>query len=253
MSVAVHRLVAALSSALARFPSRHSLRPAVWLTPLLMLGTLVASQPAAAHPHGWVDLRVTLRLDDQGRAVAMRQYWLLDPFYSLTLRQELAALEDDTSMEQRLDVLGSEILANLSQFDYYTHVTLDGEPVALGKATRQTTWLKGERVAFQMELPLAEPVAMAGHTLSYRIYDPTYYIEILHDPDAIAVQQGLVVSGLEGQDSALSCTPGITPADPDPSKVAEASMLDINATAPMDIGQYFAEVGSVSCEVADEQ
>lgn len=253
MSVAVHRLVAALSSALARFSFRHARRSRGWQVALLMMGSLVAAQPAAAHPHGWVDLRVTLRLDDQGRAVAMRQYWLLDPFYSLTLRQELAAVEDDTSMEQRLDLLGSEILANLSQFDYYTHVTLDGEPVALGEATRQTTWLKGERVAFQMELPLAEPVPMDGHTLRYRIYDPTYYIEILHDPDAVAVKEGLVVSGLAGQDSALHCTSGITPADPDPSKVAEASMLDINATAPMDLGQYFAEVGSVSCEVSDEQ
>lgn len=136
MSVAVHRLVAALSSALARFSFRHARRPKGWQVALLMMGSLVAAQPAAAHPHGWVDLRVTLRLDDQGRAVAMRQYWLLDPFYSLTLRQELAAVEDDTSMEQRLDLLGSEILANLSQFDYYTHVTLDGEPVALGEATR---------------------------------------------------------------------------------------------------------------------
>lgn len=220
------------------------------LLPLLTMSLLSVSQPAAAHPHGWVDLRVTLRLDDQGRAVALRQYWLLDPFYSLTLRQELAALEDDSSMEQRLDALGNEILANLSQFEYYTHVTLDNAPVALGKANNQTTWLKGERVAFQMELPLAKPVPMAGHTLSYRIYDPTYYIEILHDSDAIAVKEGLVVSGLESQTSPLSCTPGIKPADPDPEKVAEASMLDINATAPMDLGQYFAEIGSVRCEAA---
>ena len=217
---------------------------------MLAIASLMVSQPALAHPHGWVDLRVTLRLDDQGRAVALRQYWLLDPFYSLTLRQELAALQDDTSMEQRLDALGSEILANLSQFDYYTHVQRDGAPVALGEATRQTTWLKGERVAFQMELPLAEPVQMAGHTLSYRIYDPTYYIEILHDPDAIAVQEGLVIKGLSSQQVPMDCTAKIAKADPDPQKVAEASMLDINATAPMDLGQYFADVGSVHCEAS---
>lgn len=216
--------------------SRLSRRTVPWL---MILGGLPAT--ALAHPHGWVDYRVTLLFDDQGRITALEQAWKMDPFYSLTLTEELARAEGNESMEERLDLLGQEIAQNLRQENYLTHVFHDGEAVALGELNDYTTRLEEQRLTFNFVISLAEPISPKEAPVTWQIYDDTYYIEFLYDEDT---NEPITLRNAPG-----ACASRVIAADPDPQKVADAAALDRDAEAPSGLGRFFAETGEVSCPV----
>ncbi|MBB3230977.1 DUF1007 family protein [Halomonas stenophila] len=200
-------------------------------------------RPSPAHPHGWVDVTVRVQMDERGRVEALQQRWRLDPFYSQLLLEELRAAQGEASMEARLDQLGVEIRHNLSPQHYFTHVTRDGEAVALGEVDEFTTLERDGRVVLMFRLPLAEPLPLDQAAMRYRIYDPTYYIEVLHEADDEAPRpDALRVTGAD-------CATRIMAADPDPAKVAEAATLDRTEQAPEGLGRFFAETGEVRCDL----
>lgn len=206
---------------------------------LVLLGLPLSAQ---AHPHGWIDLSVRLILDDQGRLEALHQRWRMDPFYSLVLLEELSRAQGDEPLEARLDQLGLEIRNTLAPQGYFTELSHGGEALALGEVSEYTVMERGGRVEFIFLLPLTEPRPLGGETLRYRIYDPTYYIEVVHEADRDAPREdALVISG------EAPCEARILPADPDPAKVAQAARLDITDEAPDGLGRYFAETGEIQC------
>ncbi|PSJ21924.1 DUF1007 domain-containing protein [Halomonas sp. ND22Bw] len=196
----------------------------------------------AAHPHGWVDVSVKVITDTQGRAEALQQRWRLDPFYSQLLMEELRAAQGDEPMAARLDQLGVEIRNTLAPKRYFTHVTRAGQPVELGDVDDFTTLARGGRVELMFRLPLANPLPLDESPVRYRIYDPTYYLEVVHEadgdtprPDALTVEED-------------GCRTRIIAADPDPAKVAEAAMLDRGEQAEEGLGRFFAETGEIRCD-----
>ncbi|ATJ83726.1 DUF1007 family protein [Halomonas beimenensis] len=210
----------------------------------LCLASVLSLWPLAspAHPHGWVDVSVRVLMDEHGRVEALQQRWRLDPFYSQLVLEELRAASGEAPMEARLDQLGVEIRHNLSPQHYFTHVTHDGEAVALGEVDDFTTLARDGRVVLMFRLPLAEPLPLEQAAMHYRIYDPTYYLEVLHEAEGETPRpDALRVTGAD-------CTTRIMAADPDPARVAEAARLDRTEQAPEGLGRFFAETGEVRCD-----
>ncbi|PMR67049.1 DUF1007 family protein [Halomonas heilongjiangensis] len=208
---------------------------------LLALGLSLAA-PVQAHPHGWIDLRMRLVFDDDGRLEALHQSWRMDPFYSLVVLEELGQAAGEGGLEAGLDQLGVEIRDNLAPQGYFTELRLDDEKVALGEVDEYTVMERDGRVEFVFLLPLAEPLALGGETLRYQVFDPSYYIEVVHEEeeDGEPLDDALVVSGRE-------CVTGVIPPDPDPERVMEAAMLDVTDEAEPGLGRHFAETGEVTC------
>ncbi|WP_447527740.1 DUF1007 family protein [Vreelandella sp. TE19] len=218
-----------------------------WATRPARLGALaftlsvLASPGAQAHPHGWIDLSVNVLTDEQGRATALSQTWRMDPFYSLIVFDELSRVED-ASFEEGLDQLGQDIRENLEAQGYFTELWVDGEPQALGEVSEYTTLKRNERLVYMFTLPLAEPVALDGALLEYQIFDPTYYIEVVHEEqNGAPAESALALAG------ELSCDLSVTPADPDPELVLQAALLDKGEQGEPDLGRFFAETGHVNC------
>ncbi|WNL38467.1 DUF1007 family protein [Halomonas sp. PAMB 3232] len=209
---------------------------------LLAAGSLLLASGAQAHPHGWIDLSVTVVTDEQGRVTAFDQIWRMDPFYSLIVFDELRNVADAT-FEEGLDQLGQDIRDNLSAQHYFTRAWLDGEPLALGEVSEYTTYERDSRLVYMFSLPLAEPVALDGARLEYQIYDPTYYIEVVHEEqDGAPAESALTLAGDE-----TSCALGVTQANPDPELVLQAALLDKGDQGEPELGRYFAETGHIDC------
>ncbi|MFO8046868.1 MAG: DUF1007 family protein [Halomonas sp.] len=203
---------------------------------------LTMSALAHAHPHGWIDLRMRLVVDDQGHLTGLHQSWRMDPFYSLVVLEELGQAGGDSGLDAALDQLGSEIRDNLVPYGYYTELTLAGETLSFDQVNDYTVLERGGRVEFIFLLPLAEPQPLAGQTLHYQVFDPTYYIEMVHEEEnREPADDALQVGG------ALTCETRIQPADPDPDKVMQAAMLDVDDAAEPGLGRHFAETGEVTC------
>ncbi len=208
-------------------------------------GLLVTTSNAEAHPHGWVDISVEGLFDAQGNLTALRQRWRMDPFYSQVVMEDMSRVAGDSSMAERLDALGLEIRNNLATQDNLTHITRDGEPVAQAAVDDTNTEYRDDRLIFSFVLPLAEPQPMAGHTLHYRIFDSTYYIEMVHEANEDGSQP--LPEALTLDDAPAGCTTHIAKADPDPAKVMEAAMLDRTEQGEPNLGRFFAETGAITC------
>ena len=144
------------------------------LLPLLLFGC----NSVAAHPHSWIDMVTQLHIDQQQRLTRLQLSWLFDEFYSATILDDAKA--KGHSVEQELALFGQETLANLATENYLTRMTLEGRKVHFGQGTQARATLLNGQIRFDYQLPLQEPLPLAGKRLQFAIYDSTYYVEMLH-------------------------------------------------------------------------
>jgi ABC-type uncharacterized transport system substrate-binding protein len=214
-------------------------RPALgrlWLVALLWCGLLSS---ASAHPHAWIDLDIVLEANASDEVIALTQTWMLDPTYSRYLYDDAMEQFEGAEPEERLARLGQEILDNLAEYDWYTELYADDRRVrAEPDASAPEMVMQGNRLHLRFRLVLAEAVPVRVHTLRYAIYDPTYFVELLHDtqsPPRLALHAG-------------PCRLDVRKPRPDPVVVARALALDFNETGSADLGRHFAEQVTAHCD-----
>jgi ABC-type uncharacterized transport system substrate-binding protein len=206
---------------------------------VLFLAGLLFS-PAQAHPHAWIDLRVAVVFDEAGHITALRQVWRIDPFYSLVLIEEMATDARGDTPEEKLADIGNRMIENLTPYHYFTEVS-HGEQRLQGFTVRDHGLVNAAgRLELGFTLVLPAPVNPETTPLTYAVFDPSYYIEILHDPDASVALEG----------ASERCGLQIRQPRPDPVVVARAAALDANQTGEPDLGRHFTEHGEVRCDPA---
>lgn len=195
--------------------------------------SLAAPSSATAHPHAWIDLRTSVVLDADGRAVAIEQRWSFDPLYSALL------IDDLGTTAQALRVHGTDMLGRLRAYDYYTEVRIDGKIQAPGTVHEFTSGVQSDRYWIRFVMPLGAPVDPTTHRLSYSVFDPTYYIEILH-PKGGKVE---LVGTKPGR-----CVARIDPPKPAADDILRARSLAVDSRPDNSLGALFAERVEVGCE-----
>lgn len=204
----------------------------------LLLALVFFSGSLQAHPHVWIDLRVSPQVNDQGEVTALRQAWRFDPFYSLVLIEELERGGPKDELEQRLDELALEVVRNLQKFEFFTRMRLEGKRQSFAQVVDYNLMQVGRRIEFSFVLPLQEPVALKGQQLHYQVYDPSYYIEILHLPGR----------GLDKEALPEVCKMELQEPNPSSDLIEKALALDENEVPedPM-LGEHFAETVYLDC------
>ena len=188
--------------------------------------------PAAAHPHVWIDLRGTVVLDAKGHVTAIEQEWLFDPFYTVF------ATEGLSGAEEALTSLASENLKNLRSHDYFTEVRVGGAKAPLGTVSEFESELRDGRLWMRFVVPLVTAIDPAKQAITYAVFDPTYYIEILHLEDDVVAFRGADGAGCSGL---------IVPPAPTMDAVMLAQAMDRDAKPDTALGGVFAERVKVSC------
>ena len=196
------------------------------------------SSPARAHPHAWIDLRSTVVLDAAGRVTAIEQHWLFDPFYTVFATEGLPGAA--ATRADALTRLARSNLQNLRSYDYFTEVRAGGAKVALGTVSEVESELREGQLWMRFVVPLAAPVDPTEQALTFAVFDPTYYIEILH-------LQGDVVAFRGGGGEAAGCSGRIVPPNPTIDAVLLAQAMDRDATPDATLGRVFAEQVEVTC------
>lgn len=213
----------------------------VWQTVLiglaLTLGVALAARQATAHPHVWIDLRTTVVMDDQGRVTAIGQEWLFDPIYSAYVTGGLDP-ESDEAHKAMADLL-VESMNNLREYDYFMRVRADGERQTLDDARDAAADMRGDRLLYRFTVPLADPVDPHSQDLDIAVFDPTYYIEMLHLQGDVIAFQGANRAG---------CRARLIEPAPDMNAIALAQSQDRNATADDTLGAQFAETVIITCQ-----
>lgn len=207
----------------------------------LALGISVLAGQAAAHPHGWIDVRVNVVVDDEERLVAFEQQWKMDPFYSIALIEELELLAPD-NRDEALALMAEEMQSNLAPEDFFTELRIDDESMAFDAVETYRLTATDSEVTLHFTLPLASPPVITGQPVVYKIFEPTYFLEMLHDADRDGpLPDSLTVEG------PLECETDIEAADPDPELVMEAARIPIDEEAEYGLGRHFAETVTIQC------
>ena len=213
-----------------------------WLAILVLLATISS---ANAHPHVWVDLRVKPLMNAQGELLGLQQAWRFDPFYSLVLIEELERGGPKAELEERYDQLATEIVNNLNGVHFFTQGQVNQAiksnqttKANWGKVTDYTLLRIGQRIEIKFFLPLNQPLLLTAAPFNYQIYDPTYYIEMLHALEA----------GLDSTALSQGCAAQLTAPKPSADLIEKALSLDKTETAEdPQLGLYFAERVTLEC------
>jgi len=206
------------------------------LLPVLSVLVLCLPGPAIAHPHGWIDLRTTVILDDTGRIIALEQEWLFDELYTVFATDGWDM--ESSAGKSALHELAKGNLENLKEYDYFTELLVDGDRRTPGKVQEFETEIRNARIWMRFVVPLDSPIDPGTASFSYSVYDPTYYIEVLHmEGDVIAFRGP--ASG--------HCAGEITSPEPTFEAVSLAQSLAIDDEADDTLGRLFAERVDVTC------
>ncbi len=203
---------------------------------LIASALLCMLNPAISHPHSWIDLRSTVVLDGNGQVIAIEQEWLFDDFYSIFVTEDVSQTAAD--QKKALTDLAETNLNNLREYDYFTEVRIGGAKAKLDVVREFESELRNGRLWMRFVVPLAEPVDLSAKLLSFAVYDPTYYVEILHlEGDVVAFKGGGVAQ----------CTGQVIRPKPSFEMVSLAQALDRDAEPDNTLGRMFAEQVEVSC------
>ena len=138
----------------------------------------MAASPAAAHPHVFIENKVAF-IFDAGKVTALRLDWVFDDIFSDSLLSQFDADGDGTFDELESKAVGEGVLPNLKMFHYFTYVWVDGKQLDSIDPTDFVAHANGDRiVAFQMKVPLPQPVDPRTAALAAEIYDREYYVQV---------------------------------------------------------------------------
>jgi len=211
------------------------------LSALVSLGFMSG---AAAHPHAWIDLRSTVIMDDTGKVTGIAQEWLFDPLYTLFITHGVDP--DPVKQEKYFMDLARTNLQNLREFNYFTEVRVEGNHALFAPATDYESELREKRLWMKFTITLQTPVDPSLSKFDFAIYDPTYYIEMLHLKDETVSFGGV---GAEQTD----CEALITKPTPSVEMMIMAQALPPGASSDDlveegSLGELFAERVDVSCQ-----
>lgn len=208
-----------------------------WMAAALALALGLATRQAAAHPHVYADIEVELVVSAEGRLEALRQTWVFDDAFSAYTiprprRGRPASGPDAAALDAARRMVG-----DLHAHGYFTLLQREGRRLATGRARDVRGELREGRLAIGFLLPLAEPADLRAAALSYAVFDPSYYIEMLHrDAAAIALPA-----------TARGCATRLVPPAPEPEQVSRAAALGPNQSGGDSMGEAFAERVFLRC------
>ena len=213
-----------------------STRPCIFF--ILLAFNLSLAEAASAHPHASIDVTVEVNFDKAGHVTSLRQTWLFDEFYTSFALEGLPRDKAGKPDPKKLNALFIQNIKNLEPYHYYTLVESAGARIAFEKVPDVFTRMVGNRIEMTFTLPFSKPLALQRAALRYAIFDPSYYIEMLHIQAANAIT-------LKG--APQGCSFKLEKPEPDPKAVALAYAIDQTQTGGDGLGLNFAEWVTVQC------
>lgn len=198
-----------------------------------VIGLLSCMAPSAAdsHPHVWIDVVTRITVDGTKSATAIEEIWRFDDVYTSTLLQEF-----DGKRKSTQDFVATS-MRNLAAYGYFMEVYAPGGAV-LEEPTAASGEMDGNRLIMRFSRRLKSPVPLTGDGLTLRVFDPTFYIDMAHDPKKPVAFLG---------ESTETCTARAREAKPSAQDRARAKAMDQYADPDHSLGRLFAQTISVQC------
>lgn len=195
-----------------------------------------------AHPHNWVTMRSEFVANDAGELVAVNQTWRFDFFFSAILVAETVN-EWQQPLPKALEFEARRMIQNLAPYQYFSVLSVNERELQLPAPDHyalQVVKAEGQEfLELTMHFQMTQPTVLAGSTMSWSVYDPTYYIAYSHEhADNVTIRHA----------SNLSCSKQLKLPKLTEELIAYAFSLDQTERDTDGLGRAFAEKILIACE-----
>lgn len=153
---------------------------------VFLFGLCQSPQPAAAHPHVYVDAALTFQVGENG-LTGLDQNWLFDEIFSNAIMSDLGLDKESLATPAGQKKLREGAFAYLANYGYFTFIENNGQRISVKKAENFHASLKDGRLVYDFTIPLDIPFD-AMKDFRAAVFDKEYYSDILLLKDAIAFE-----------------------------------------------------------------
>lgn len=194
----------------------------------------------SAHPHNWISVKSEFTVNEEGELVSIQQDWTFDTFYSVIKLEEIAI--DYPSQQLGLEETAEVMAKNLLAFGYFSELLVDGQPIDLPYPDNSMLSLVNEeaqqRLMLTMNFTLTIPKKLTDLAVLWRVYDPTYYIEMKHHQASRIVIDNM---------SSAQCSTTLDAPEVTDELIEYAASLDRTQKNTQGLGSLFAETILIRC------
>ncbi len=213
--------------------------PAFAIACTLGTAAFLATVPAVAHPHVFIDARLEVTVAPDGTVAKIANVWRFDDAFSTMVVMDFDKNGNRKLDQDELDGLSQTILTNTGDYNWFQSVVKDGKNVALAAPKRMVTEMQDGQLLVLFEIRPAKPLQLSGK-VDFGVYDPTFYTAISFPTDG-----DLVVHNLPA-----ACRSKVVRPDPDKVLASNPKMLDEAFYADPknnEVGKLFAIRLELSC------
>jgi ABC-type uncharacterized transport system substrate-binding protein len=193
--------------------SLPKLRPLACALPLV---AILLPAPALAHPHVFIDARLEVRFDADGRVAALRHVWRFDDAFSAFATQGLDTDGNGLYSQEELAPLAKVNVDSLQDFDYFTIPRQGKQRLGLKLPSDYHLEYDDGFLTLFYTLALKQPVKPTGDGITIDVYDPSYFVDF----DLVKDEPALLVGAPAG------CAVDVKrKSDPDPASAALLSQI----------------------------
>lgn len=208
---------------------------AIWA---VLAALTIGAPTATAHPHVWIDMTVSSVFGEDGKLTGFTHVWAFDEFYTVFQLEGFELSSGDKPAQEQLDKYAVEMTDSIAQFGYLMRI--EGRDGRLDVDARdQSARLRpDQRLELTFSVDLKEPVDATDWPVRYSVYDPDYYIEMLHEKGT-----GVLMTG----SPPATCTMDVDRPSPTFEMISLAASLDRMDQGPDTLGAAFAENVTIDC------
>ncbi len=204
--------------------------------------TLAATSPVRVHPHVFAEATLEVSVGQDGTVQSLGHVWRFDDLFSSTVQLEFDQNSDLELDESELETVAGVVHDSLAEFDYFQFVSADGADVKMQAPEKLIATFENSQLAILFQSVPVSPLKLAG-TVSFGVYDPTFYTAIDFYED-----KNLMVDGLP-----QGCTRAVVRPDPDEALAQNQDTLTeafFSDPGGNDYGKLFATRLELTCNDA---
>lgn len=159
---------------------------------------LLSAVSVYSHPHVFVEASAGIEFQD-GNPAAVHVRWVFDDFFSRMILLDFAG-GADTLTEQHIESIRTGAFENLRDYNYFTHILLEGDALNISKVQDFHVDVDGRSLIYSFRIPLQQPGGTDISNLSrinelvVGLYDNSYYSYFDYPGEPITFQGNVPAS-----------------------------------------------------------
>jgi ABC-type uncharacterized transport system substrate-binding protein len=201
---------------------------------------LAATAPVRVHPHVFAEATLEVSVGPERMVQSLGHVWRFDDLFSSTVLLEFDENSDLVLSDAELRKVAGVVHDSLAEFDYFQFVSAGGTNVKMQPPEEMIATYENDQLTILFQSQPATPLKLSG-TVSFGVYDPTFYTAIDFYEDGNMMVEGLPES----------CSREVVRPDPEQAVAQNQDTLTeafFNDPEGNDYGKLFATRLELTCD-----